>query len=158
MERLITFDNVSKFYGESLGVNRVTLSIEPGITSLVGPNGAGKTTLMNLIAGVLTPSGGTIRVLGASPADAEAVSPLVGYCTQFDSFPKGFSGYDIVEALLTLHGYSGRSAAEQAMNVLAKVGLTDDATSKDRSLQQRHASTREVRAGDRPRSSGSDSG
>ena len=130
MERLITFDNVSKFYGESLGVNRVTLSIESGITSLVGPNGAGKTTLMNLIAGVLTPSGGTIRVLGASPADAEAVSPLVGYCTQFDSFPKGFSGYDIVEALLTLHGYSGRSAAEQAINVLAKVGLTDDAHRK----------------------------
>ena len=130
MERLITFDNVSKFYGESLGVNRVTLSIEPGITSLVGPNGAGKTTLMNLIAGVLTPSGGTIRVLGASPADPEAVSQLVGYCTQFDSFPKGFTGYDLVEALLTLHGYSRRGAREHAMNVLAKVGLMNAAQRK----------------------------
>ena len=130
MERPITFDNVSKFYGESLGVNRVTLSIEPGITSLVGPNGAGKTTLMNLIAGVLTPSGGTIRVLGASPADPEAVSQLVGYCTQFDSFPKGFTGYDLVEALLTLHGYSRRGAREHAMNVLAKVGLMEAAHRK----------------------------
>ena len=44
-ERLIVFDNVSKFYGEVLGVNRVTLSLPPGITSLVGPNGSGKTTL-----------------------------------------------------------------------------------------------------------------
>src|SRR5215510_7537491 len=112
MEQLITFDNVSKFYGESLGVNRVTLSIGPGITSLVGPNGAGKTTLMNLIAGVLTPSGGSVRVLGSSPADAEEVAPLVGYCTQFDSFPKGFTGYDIVECLLTLHGYSSREASD----------------------------------------------
>jgi len=49
----IVFDNVSKFYGEILGVNRVTLSIPPGITSLVGPNGAGKTTLMNLMTGLL---------------------------------------------------------------------------------------------------------
>jgi ABC-2 type transport system ATP-binding protein len=130
MERLITFDNVSKFYGESLGVNRVTLSIEPGITSLVGPNGAGKTTLMNLITGVLTPSGGTIRVLGASPADPEKVSQVVGYCTQFDSFPKGFSGYDIVEALLTLHGYTRRAAREHAMAVLARVGLTEAAHRK----------------------------
>jgi ABC-type multidrug transport system, ATPase component len=130
MERLITFDNVSKFYGESLGVNRVTLSIGPGITSLVGPNGAGKTTLMNLIAGVLTPSGGSVHVLGSSPADAEEVAPLVGYCTQFDSFPKGFTGYDIVECLLTLHGYSSREASHHAMAVLAKVGLTEAAHRK----------------------------
>ena len=130
MERLITFDNVSKFYGESLGVNRVTLSIGPGITSLVGPNGAGKTTLMYLIAGVLTPTGGTVRVSGESPADAEAISALVGYCTQFDSFPKGFTGYDIVEGLLTLHGYSIRAARDHAMAVLAKVGLTEAAHRK----------------------------
>ncbi len=43
----ITFDNVSRFYGQVLGVNRVTLSIPPGITSLVGPNGSGKTTPPN---------------------------------------------------------------------------------------------------------------
>ena len=45
-ERRIVFEDVSKFYGEVLGVNRVTLSLPPGITSLVGPNGSGKTTLM----------------------------------------------------------------------------------------------------------------
>jgi ABC-2 type transport system ATP-binding protein len=47
----VIFDEVSKFYGEVLGVNRVTLNIPPGITSLVGPNGSGKTTLMNLMTG-----------------------------------------------------------------------------------------------------------
>ena len=63
-ESLIVFDNVSRFYGEVLGVNRVTLSIPPGITSLVGPNGSGKTTLMNLMTGLVRPTRGSIRVLG----------------------------------------------------------------------------------------------
>jgi ABC-2 type transport system ATP-binding protein len=49
----VVFDEVSKFYGEVLGVNRVTLNIPPGITSLVGPNGSGKTTLMNMMTGLI---------------------------------------------------------------------------------------------------------
>ena len=60
----IVLENVSKFYGDVLGVNRVNLSIPPGITSLVGPNGSGKTTLMNLITGLIRPSRGQIHVLG----------------------------------------------------------------------------------------------
>ncbi len=62
--QLIIFDNVSKFYGEILGVNRVNLQIAPGITSLVGPNGAGKSTLMNLMTGLLRPTRGSITLLG----------------------------------------------------------------------------------------------
>ena len=54
----VVFENVSKFYGEVLGVNKVTLTIPPGVTSLVGPNGSGKTTLMNLISGLLRPTRG----------------------------------------------------------------------------------------------------
>ncbi len=53
--RRIVLRDVSKFYGEVLGVNRVSLAVEPGITSLVGPNGAGKTTLLNLMTGLLRP-------------------------------------------------------------------------------------------------------
>ena len=59
----IVFDNASKFYGEVLGINRVTLTFEPGITGLVGPNGSGKTTLMNLMTGLLRPTQGDVRVL-----------------------------------------------------------------------------------------------
>ena len=61
MNDQITFDNVSKFYGEVLGVNRISLTIPPGITTLVGPNGSGKTTLMNLMTGLVQPSSGHIR-------------------------------------------------------------------------------------------------
>src|SRR3954468_19671466 len=84
----ITFDNVSRFYGDVLGVNRVTLSIPPGITSLVGPNGSGKTTLMNLMTGLVKPTRGEISVRGVSPNDPEHLFKLVGYSTQFDSYPR----------------------------------------------------------------------
>src|SRR3954466_15227971 len=88
----IIFDNVSKFYGDVLGVNRVNLRILPGITSLVGPNGSGKTTLMNLMTGLIRPTWGSVSVLGLSPDDPEQFFRAVGYCTQFDSFPKGITG------------------------------------------------------------------
>ena len=67
----IILENVSKFYGEILGVNKVNLTIPPGITSLVGPNGSGKTTLMNLLAGLLQPTRGRIEVCGLSTRDPE---------------------------------------------------------------------------------------
>src|SRR5260370_20186533 len=89
----IIFENVSKFYGDVLGVNRVNLSIPPGITSLVGPNGSGKTTLMNLLTGLIQPTRGRVHVLGLSPSNPEEFFRQVGYCTQYDSFPKSFTCY-----------------------------------------------------------------
>jgi len=73
-DRLVVFEDVSKFYGEVLGVNKVTLGIPAGITSLVGPNGSGKTTLMNLLTGLLRPTRGRIAVLGISPTIRSASS------------------------------------------------------------------------------------
>jgi ABC-2 type transport system ATP-binding protein len=94
--KMVIFDNVSKFYGEILGVNRVTLQIGPGITSLVGPNGAGKSTLMNLMTGLLRPSRGSITVLGIPTDQPEQLFRKVGYCTQFDSFPRGLTGREFI--------------------------------------------------------------
>jgi len=54
-ESLVTFTTSRGFYGEVLGINNVSLTIPPGITSLVGPNGSGKTTLMNLMTGLIRP-------------------------------------------------------------------------------------------------------
>ena len=96
----IVFDDVSKFYGEVLGVNRVRLSLPPGITGLVGPNGSGKTTLMNLMVGLLRPSRGTVRVLGMPTDRPEALFRRVGYATQYDAFPPGLTGYQLIESLL----------------------------------------------------------
>ena len=129
-ERLIIFENVSKFYGEVLGVNRVSLAVEPGITSLVGPNGAGKTTLMNLMTGLLRPTKGTLRVLGIPPSDAERFYKNVGYCSQFDAYPKGLSGYDLLFSLLCVHGMGKTQADEIAWKMIERVGLTEAAKRK----------------------------
>jgi ABC-2 type transport system ATP-binding protein len=126
----IVFDNVSKFYGDVLGVNRVTLSIPPGITSLVGPNGSGKTTLMNLITGLLLPSRGTISVLGISPQDPEQLFRQLGYCTQFDSFPRGFTGYQFIYSFLRLYGCTHVEAEAFTKRAIKRVNLEDAAHRK----------------------------
>ena len=126
----IIFENVSKFYGEVLGVNRVNLSIAPGITSLVGPNGSGKTTLMNLMTGLIQPSRGSISVLGLSPGEPEQFFREVGYCTQFDSFPKGLTGYQFVYSFLRLYGCPHAEADNLAWRAIERVGLVDAAHRK----------------------------
>ena len=126
----ITIENVSKFYGEVLGVNRVNLSIPPGITSLVGPNGAGKTTLMNLMTGLIQPTRGTIRILGHATDEPEKLFKLVGYSTQFDSFPKGLTGFQFIYLYLSLFGYEARTADELAWRAIERANLTDAAHRK----------------------------
>ena len=129
-ERLIVFEDVSKFYGEILGVNRVNLSVAPGITSLVGPNGSGKTTLMNLMTGLLQPTRGRIRILGIRPDEPEKLFRLVGYCAQFDSFPRGATGYEFVRSFLSVHGYGRKEAENFAWKALERVDLVDAAHRK----------------------------
>src|ERR1700730_16806758 len=101
----IIFDDVSKFYGEILGVNRINLSIAAGITSLVGPNGSGKSTLMNLMTGLLQPTRGGISILGIPTDRPEELFRKVGYCTQFDSFPRGLTGREFIKSFLLVHGF-----------------------------------------------------
>jgi len=126
----ILFNNVSRFYGDVLGVNRVTLSIPPGITSLVGPNGSGKTTLMNLMTGLVRPTRGEIRVLGVSPQDPEHLFKIVGYSTQFDSYPRGMTGFQFIQSYLRLFGMRAKEAADAALRVIERVNLGEAAHRK----------------------------
>ena len=126
----IVFDDVSKFYGEILGVNRVNLSIGAGITSLVGPNGAGKSTLMNLMTGLLRPTRGRISVLGIPTDQPEELFAKVGYCTQFDSFPRGLTGREFIKAFLLVNGFDKKKAEEATVNALEQVNLLDAADRK----------------------------
>jgi len=119
----ITFDNVSKFYGEILGVNRVSLAIPPGITSLVGPNGAGKTTLMNLMTGLLRPTRGRLSVLGIPTDQPEQLFRKVGYCSQFDSFPRGLTGREFIKSFLMVSGFASKEADELTTKALERVDL-----------------------------------
>jgi ABC-2 type transport system ATP-binding protein len=123
----IVFEDVSKFYGEILGVNRVNLSIPPGVTSLVGPNGSGKTTLMNLMTGLVRPTRGRIQVLGLDPSEPEKLFKILGYSTQFDSFPKGLTGFQFVSSYLRLGGSDSQTADELARRAIERVNLTEAA-------------------------------
>jgi ABC-2 type transport system ATP-binding protein len=129
-DQLIIFDDVSKFYGEILGVNRVNLQIAPGITSLVGPNGAGKSTLMNLMTGLLRPTKGSISLLGIPTDNPEVLFRRVGYCTQFDSFPRGVTGREFINSFLYVHGYDRKTTNELTEIALERVNLLDAADRK----------------------------
>lgn len=129
-DKMIVFEDVSKFYGEILGVNRVNLQIAPGITSLVGPNGSGKTTLMNLMTGLLKPTSGRICVLGTSPDAPEAIFQKLGYCSQFDSFPRGATAREFIEFYLRVHGYTKQETREMTHSALGRVSLTEAADRK----------------------------
>ncbi len=126
----IVFEDVSKFYGEVLGVNRVTLRIPPGITSLVGPNGSGKTTLMNLMTGLIHSDRGSISVRGVSPRDPEKLMRFTGYQTQYDAAPRGNTGFEFVRTGLLLYGFSGEEATQRTWKALERVSLTEAAHRK----------------------------
>ena len=130
MNDRIIFDDVSKFYGEVLGVNRISLSIPPGITTLVGPNGSGKTTLMNLMTGLVQPSNGNISVLGHSPVNSPELFRILGYCAQFDSFPRGITGGQFILDSLMLHGISEAEALRLTLESIDRVQLGEAARRK----------------------------
>jgi ABC-2 type transport system ATP-binding protein len=126
-EPLVTFSDVSRFYGEVLGINRVNLSIPPGITSLVGPNGSGKTTLMNLMTGLLRATKGEIRVLGISPDQPQELCRVIGYCAQFDTFPKGLTGYQFLYWFLRIRGMSDAESERRTWAALETVNMAEAA-------------------------------
>jgi ABC-2 type transport system ATP-binding protein len=128
--QMIVFADVSKFYGEILGVNRVNLQIAPGITSLVGPNGAGKSTLMNLMTGLLQPTRGKISIIGIPTDQPAELFQKVGYCTQFDSFPRGLSGREFIKSFLLVHGFDQKRADDLTTAALERVSLLDAADRK----------------------------
>ncbi|MCA9316416.1 MAG: ATP-binding cassette domain-containing protein, partial [Planctomycetes bacterium] len=103
-EPAVVLDRVSRWYGDVLGVNEVTLELGPGVTGLLGPNGAGKSTLIKLICGFLRPELGTIRVLGHDPFTNRAVQRDIGLCPEQDAAPTGQSALSYLTYLNRLQG------------------------------------------------------
>lgn len=131
MKASIVFENVSKFYGHVLGVNRVNLKVYPGLTALVGPNGSGKSTLMNLATGLIRPTRGQLKVLDLVPGvDAHHLNQRVGYCTQYDDFPRGLHGLAFLVEYLLLFGFDRVESTRRAQKLLAQVGLAEAARRK----------------------------
>ena len=111
-------------------MNRVNLQIAPGITSLVGPNGAGKSTLMNLMTGLLRPTRGKITLVGIPTDRPEQLFRKVGYCTQFDSFPRGVTGREFITSFLLVGGTTRNESRGVVDVALERVNLVEAADRK----------------------------
>jgi ABC-2 type transport system ATP-binding protein len=127
---LVSAEHVSKWYGQVIGLNDVTVNVPTGITGLLGPNGAGKSTFMKLITGQLKPSKGTVHVLGEPIWANPHLYFQIGFCPEQDAFYDRMTGLEWVTALVRLNGLSDTEAGEAARRALATVDLMDAANKK----------------------------
>ncbi len=127
---VVVADHVSKWYGQVIGLNDVSVAIPAGVTGLLGPNGAGKSTLMKLLTGQLTPSKGTIRVLGEPIWNNPRLYYRLGFCPEQDAFYDRMTGLEWVAGLVRLNGFDDREATGAAREALRRVDLLDAADKK----------------------------
>ena len=125
----IEIAEVHKSFGSTRAVDGITLDLGPGVTGFLGPNGAGKTTLLRMVATVLAPSDGTLRVLGHDPARAEgrlAIRRRLGYVPQETGYYPSFSAFDFVDYVAILKEMDDRRARhDEVRRVLTETGLVD---------------------------------
>jgi ABC-2 type transport system ATP-binding protein len=120
---------IEKRFGTSPALDGVTLEASPGITGLLGPNGAGKTTLLRIIATVLAPDRGVVRLLGRDPSRADErvqIRRRLGYMPQEPGFYRSFTGFEFVDYVAILKELNERRARhDEVRRVLKLVGLAD---------------------------------
>ena len=122
-EPTVEVTDVSKWFGQKVAVSELSCSFGPGVTGLLGPNGAGKTTFLRMLVGLLTPSEGTIRLLGESPRSDPEVLRRVGFVHEDESVYEVFTAREFVTFNAALFGVADPGAA--ADRALDTVGLTD---------------------------------
>jgi ABC-2 type transport system ATP-binding protein len=127
---VIAAEQLSKWYGQVIGLNDVTVSVPPGITGLLGPNGAGKSTFMKLITGQLKPSKGTVAVLGEPIWANPKLFFRIGFCPEQDAFYDRMTGLEWIAALVGLNGLDEQAAESAARQALTTVDLMDAADKK----------------------------
>lgn len=125
---MITLQHVTKKYGKTLAVNHVSLEVKAGeIFGLVGPDGAGKTSIIRMLTGILTPTSGTMRILGAE--NPETVKDYLGYVPQKFSLYGELTVMENIHLLGSLYGQSEEQIGIVANRIL---GFTKLLPFKDR--------------------------
>jgi ABC-2 type transport system ATP-binding protein len=127
---VVSANHVSKWYGQVIGLNDVTVTVPAGITGLLGPNGAGKSTFMKLITGQLKPSKGTVSVLGEPIWRNPHLYFQIGFCPEQDAFYDRMTGLEWVTALVRLNGLTEKEAQDAAKRALTAVDLMEAADKK----------------------------
>lgn len=127
---VLELDRVSRWFGDVVAVNDVTMSIGPGVTGLLGPNGAGKSTLIHLMAGFLTPSAGSVRLDGEPVWHHERIYRRIGLVPEREAMYDGVSGWRFVLANAQLHRLPDPAAAARAA-----IDAVDMTQAQDRDLR-----------------------
>ena len=120
----LRIDRLTKQYKNKIAVDRISLTLGPGVYGLLGANGAGKTTLMRMICGVLKPTGGTVTFQGHDVI-TEAYRNSLGYLPQDFGYYPGFTGLDFLVYLGLLKGLEKPRAAARSRELLKLVGLEE---------------------------------
>src|SRR5262245_7077695 len=126
-EPVVEFRSVSKWYGQVIGLNNLTLELPPGVTGLLGPNGSGKSTLLQLATGQLRPSQGAVRVLGYDAWSRPGLNAFVGLCPEQDAFFEWMTGREFLRTCALLGGLGRRRANDAADRALERVRMTEAA-------------------------------
>ena len=107
----VVVDGVSKWFGDVVAVSDVSFEVGPGVTALLGPNGAGKSTVLRLLAGLTTPSQGSVQLFGAPPRDDIAVFGRIGLVPQQEAVFEVVTAREFVRLAATLHGVADADGA-----------------------------------------------
>lgn len=127
----LNIDRVTKQYGPKIAVDRISLTLKPGVTGLLGANGAGKTTLMRMLCGILRPTSGSISLDGLD-VSTEGYRAVLGYLPQDFGYYPSFSALDFLLYLGALKGMERKQAKERSLELLEVVGLGEVARKKIR--------------------------
>ncbi len=122
----IELRGVSRWYGNVVAVNDITMTIGPGVTGLLGPNGAGKTTMMHMIAGFLAPSRGEVLVAGRTSWRNPEMFRQVALVPERDSVYAFLTGSEFVSATARLHGLPDPDAAARRAIDLLEMSEAED--------------------------------
>ena len=135
----LVLNQVSRWFGNVVAVNDVTMTIGPGVTGLLGPNGAGKSTLIHMMAGFLAPSSGTVTLDGEAVWRNEQIYRRIGLVPEREAMYDVVSGWEFVLANARLHGLP--DPQEAARRALATVEMTPaqdrDITTYSKGMKQR---------------------
>lgn len=129
----LVLDRVSKQYANKIAVDRISVSLQPGVIGLLGANGAGKTTLMRMICGILKPTGGTITLKTDNEcldASEEMYRDVLGYLPQDFGYYPNFTGRAFLMYIAALKGLEKKSAKRKCDELLKIVNLEQAANKK----------------------------
>ncbi|HET9755783.1 MAG TPA: ABC transporter ATP-binding protein [Candidatus Limnocylindrales bacterium] len=122
----IQLDHVSRWYGNVVAVNDVSFALGSGVTGLLGPNGAGKTTLLHLLAGLLAPSAGVVRIAGRPAFGDPSIYSMVGLVPEREAVPGYVTGREFVRLNAELQGIDrAATATNRAIGTVEMVDVAD---------------------------------